>query len=219
MSSLQNAAADAASGTFQTGVQAIGCEAQQAFQQVVGYYFTEVVSQMNVIGQDIEYLKLFFGAVLGYSALVTKPASYWVDGMDQSFQSLVCYIDDDGSRIWRTVSKHSTLHAGLNQLASLQNVAEVNLVVQIVELVIKLISNNLLKEFSDKIGAAGALMQGWTQTWRICSTKWDLGNLEKPGSEEADEEDEDEYVEPWSCIFGFVIALLTTDFPAGCHAL
>lgn len=138
-------------------------------------------------------IKTIFLAILGLNTGVTRPVHVWIDENDEAFQELVCYIDDDGSRIWRAIEKHSSLHAGLNALNSINDIVHQNLIVLIIEIVLKDLIQSLYDEYAAYITSTGHIIQGWTQAWRLCTTNWGRGSLENP-EEEPDEDDRDDWL-------------------------
>lgn len=149
--------------------------------------------QLSVIQKDIEMIKTIFTTIFGLNTHVTQPVHVWIDENDEAFQELVCYIDDDGSRIWRAIEKHSSLHAGLNALNSINDIVNQNLIVLIVEIVLKDLIQSLYNEYAAYITSTGHVIQGWTQAWRLCMTKWDGASLENP-EEKPDEDDRDDWL-------------------------
>lgn len=149
--------------------------------------------EWSVIEGKIEMIKTILTTIFGLNKKVTSPVHVWIDETDQAFQELICYVDDDGSRVWRAMEKHSSLHLGLNALNSMNDIINQNLVI----LVIKLVFTNLIQDLYDQYAAyitsSGHIVQGWTQAWRLCTTKWDSGSLENP-EEKPDEDDEDEWL-------------------------
>lgn len=146
-----------------------------------------------MIQKNLEMIKMIFTAIFGLNTQVTKPVNAWIDGNDEAFQELVCYINDDGSRVWRAIEKHSTLHAGLNALNSINDIVHQNLIMLIVEIVLKDLIQSLYDEYAAYITSTGHIIQGWTQAWRLCTTKWDSTSLENQ-DEEPDEDDEDDWL-------------------------
>lgn len=133
---------------------------------------------------------------MGQTEQVIAPVGVWIDEVDSSFQELVCYINTpDGrtSAIWRSIEKHTTLHAGLNSLISLHNAANENLIQRIFSALTTLLTG-MFEQYTQYIGSAGSIIQGWTQSWRLCETKWDLPDLENPEQQEPDEDDEDDWL-------------------------
>lgn len=149
--------------------------------------------EWSIIEKDIEMIKTILGALFGLNTNVTQPVQIWINENDEAFQELVCYIDDDGSRIWRAVEKHSSLHAGLNALNSMNDIIHKNLILLIIEIVLTNLIQNLYDQYSAYITSTGNIIQGWTQAWRLCTTKWDYGSLENR-EEEPDEDDEDDWL-------------------------
>ncbi|KAJ0124773.1 hypothetical protein J7T55_006114 [Diaporthe amygdali] len=192
LAGLSNAIGSAGSAA-EHGLSAVGCAAQQAFQQTAAYYFSMAQKQLSEIQKQIEFIKLFFTTLFGLNQQVSNPVNVWIDDNDEAFQELVCYIDDDGSRIWRTIEKHSTLHAGLNALSSINNIVNQNLIVVLIELIIKDLIQSLYDEYTAYLTSTGHIIQGWTQAWRLCITKWDRESLQNP-EEEPDEDDDDEWL-------------------------
>lgn len=131
-----------------------------------------------MIENDKEMIKKFLSTILGYNDEITNPIKVWSDQNDEAFQKLVCYIDEDDSRIWRALRKHSSLHTGLNALNSMSDIVHENLIVVVVEVVLKDMIQSLYDEFSAYITSIGHIIQGWTQAWRLCTTKWDTESLE-----------------------------------------
>lgn len=138
-------------------------------------------------------IKTILGALFGYNTKVTSPVKVWIDDNDEAFQELVCYIDDDGSRIWRAIEKHSSLHAGINALNSMNSVIHQNLIIILIEIIVKDLIQSLYDEYSAYITSTGHIIQGWTQAWRLCTTQWDSSSLENR-EEEPDEDDEDDWL-------------------------
>lgn len=152
--------------------------------------------ELNVILAETQYILDFFTTILGDSQQVTVPVKVWIDETDQSFQELVCYINTpDGrtSAIWRTMQKHTTLHAGLNTLVSIQNVANANIFQKIMTALTTVLTG-MFKQYTQYIGATGSIVQGWTQSWRLCETKWEQPDLENPKEQEPEEDDEDDWL-------------------------
>lgn len=165
-----------------------------AFIITTNQYFRKVAQkQLSEIQKQIEFIKLFFTTLFGLNKQVSNPVNVWIDDNDEAFQELVCYIDDDGSRIWRTIEKHSTLHAGLNALSSINDIVNQNLIVVLIELIIKDLIQSLYDEYTAYLTSTGHIIQGWTQAWRLCITKWDRASLQNP-EEEPDEDDDDEWL-------------------------
>lgn len=188
---------DSISSDVEMGLSAVGCAAQAAFKEAASYYFNMVQEDLNTIQKDIQFIIEFFKDIFGYTQDVTTPVAVWIDQVDESFQQLACFINNaDGqqSRIWRTLTKHSSLHAGVNTLQSIQNVANVNVIERIIETILTTVITDLYQQYTSCITSSGTIIEGWTQAWRLCSTKWELENLEQPEDEEPDEDDEDDYL-------------------------
>jgi hypothetical protein len=149
--------------------------------------------EWSIIEKDIEMIKKILGALFVLNTQVTQPVQVWIDENDEAFQELVCYLDDDGSRIWRAVEKHSSLHAGLNALNSMNDIIHKNLILLVIEIVLANLIQNLYHQYSAYITSSGHIIQGWTQAWRLCTTKWDYGSLENR-EEKPDEDDEDDWL-------------------------
>lgn len=149
--------------------------------------------ELSVIQKEIEFIKSFFTTLFSMNHGVSDPVDIWIDDNDEAFQELVCYIDDDGSRIWRAMQKHSTLHAGLNALSSINDIVNQNLIILIVEVILKGLVQSLYDEYSAYITSTGHIIQGWTQAWRLCITNWDNDSLQNP-EEEPDEDDRDDWL-------------------------
>lgn len=192
LAAVRDVASDAASATEQ-GLANVGCAAQQAFQQATAYYFRMVQNEVGVVEEAFEIISEFFEAILGYNNKVTGPVNIWIDEADQQFQSLACYANSPSgqqSRIWRTLEQHSSVHAGLNTLTSISNVVNTNFV----EDILRLLFTGMTTNYEEYIVSGGSITQGWTQAWRICTTKWDIDSLEQPENEEPDEDDEDDWL-------------------------
>lgn len=128
---------------------------------------------------------------------MTVPVNVWLDDVDQQFQALACYVntpDGQKSLIWRTLQKHTTFHQGLNTLASISNVANVNAIVALVEAVLRTVFTGMITNFEQYITSSGTIVQGWTQAWRICEAKWEIESLKQPEEQEPDEDDEDDWL-------------------------
>lgn len=143
--------------------------------------------------QPFEFIKTFFNTMFTLNRQVLDPVSSWIDENDEAFQELVCHIDDGSGRIWRAVEKHSTLHAGLNTLSSINGIINRSLIQSNDETVMKGLVQSLYDRFASYIASSGHLTQGWTQAWRLCTTNWDRGSLEDP-QEEPDEDDRDDWL-------------------------
>lgn len=143
--------------------------------------------------EPFEFIKTFFNTMFTLNKQVLDPVSSWIDENDEAFQELVCHVDDERGRIWRAVDKHSTLHAGLNTLSSINGIINQNLIQSDNEPIMRGLIQNLYDQFSAYITSSGHLTQGWTQAWRLCTTNWDLGSLEDP-QEEPDEDDRDDWL-------------------------
>lgn len=192
LAKVKDVVSDAASTTEQ-GLANVGCAAQQAFQQATAYYFNMVQNEVGVVEEVFEIVSEFFEAILGYNTKVTGPVSLWIDETDMQFQSLACLTNSPSgqqSRIWRTLEQHSSLHAGLNTLMSISNVVTTNFV----EDVLRLVFTGMTINYEEYIVSGGSITEGWTQAWRICTTKWDIDSLEQPENEEPDEDDEDDWL-------------------------
>lgn len=188
---------DAISSEAEMGVSEVGCAAQTAFKQAASYYFNMVQQDLSIIQKDIDFIVEFFKDMFGYAQGVTTPVSVWIDQVDESFQELACFTntpEGQDSRIWRTLTKHTSLHAGLNTLQSIQNVANVNVIERIIETILATVITDLHQQYTSWITSSGTIIEGWTQAWRLCSTKWELGNLEQPEDEQPNEDDEDDYL-------------------------
>ncbi|POS79147.1 hypothetical protein DHEL01_v202472 [Diaporthe helianthi] len=192
LAGLRNAA-DAASSAAEQGLAVVGCAAQQAFEQTAAYYFGMVQKEWGIIAGKIEMIKMILTTIFGLNKQVTTPVQLWIDENDEAFQELACYVDDSGSRIWRAMEKHSSLHLGLNALNSMNNIINRNLIVQLFELVFTNMIKDIYDQYSAYITSSGHIVQGWTQAWRLCTTKWDSLSLENT-EEKPDEDDEDEWL-------------------------
>lgn len=160
--SLKALSITASSGAAQ-GLVEVGCAAESAFQQLLAYYFNKAQVQLDIITQDILLIQEFIRTLFGLTTTITTPVSFWIDQTDTSFQELVCYINTpDGrqSRIWRTLMKHSDFHAGLNVVLSIQNVANQNLIIQIIDLALEMFAVNIVEGYISYIGSAGSLVLG-----------------------------------------------------------
>lgn len=191
--SLVKNVAGAVTSTTEQGIANVACAAQQAFQQTAAYYFNMVHQEMNIAKEAWHIISTFFHTILGHNMKVTVPVSMWIEETDRQLQTLACFVNTpEGreSRIWRIMEKHSSLHAGLNTLNSINNVVDVNFV----EAVLRLVFTGMSVNYQQYIVSAGSITQAWTQSWRMCTTKWDINSLERPEDEEPDEDDEDEWL-------------------------
>ncbi|KAJ4421908.1 hypothetical protein N0V82_003405 [Gnomoniopsis sp. IMI 355080] len=173
------------------GLSAVGCAAQVAFEQVAAYYFNMVQQELSVVTEAWIVIGDFFKMVLGLMTAVTTPVGFWIDDTDQQFQTLACYVSDGDSAIWRTISKHTALHQGLNTLSSLSNVITFS---GLIEEIMSVIFGSLFAEYDQFITASGAITQGWTQAMRVCTTKWDIDSLQDPDKQDPEEDDEDDWL-------------------------
>jgi hypothetical protein len=149
--------------------------------------------EWSIFERNMEMIKQILRALFGLNTKVTQPVHLWIDENDEAFQELVCYIDDDGSRIWRAVEKHSSLHAGLNVLNSMNDIINQNLVVLLIEIILTNLIQDIYDQYSAYITSTGHIIQAWTQAWRLCTTKWDYDSLETR-EEKPDEDDEDDWL-------------------------
>lgn len=149
--------------------------------------------EWSIIEGKIEMIKTILLAIFGLNQKVTAPVHLWIDETDEAFQELVCYVDDDGSRAWRTLEKHSSLHLGLNALNSMNDIINQNLIVLLIKIVVTNLMQDLHDQYAAYITSTGHIVQGWTQAWRLCTTKWDSRSLEDP-KEKPDEDDEDDWL-------------------------
>ena len=143
--------------------------------------------------QPFEFIKTFFNTMFSLNQQVLNPVGFWIDESDEALQELACYINDDGRRIWRAMEKHSSLHAGLNTLNSINSIVNLNLLQSSNEMVMQSLIQSLYDKYPAYITSSGHLIQGWTQAWRLCTTNWDRGSLEDP-KEETDEDDNDDWL-------------------------
>lgn len=173
------------------GLSTVGCAAQTAFEQVAAYYFLMVQEEVSVVTEAWIVIGDFFRVVLGLMTAVTTPVGFWIDDTDEQFQTLACYVSDSDSAIWRTLSKHTALHQGLNTLASLSNVITVS---GLFEEIMRVVFGGLFAEYQQFITASGSITQGWTQAMRVCTTKWDIDSLQDPEEQEPEEDDEDDWL-------------------------
>ncbi|KAK3938970.1 peptidase S8/S53 domain-containing protein [Diplogelasinospora grovesii] len=179
-----------------------GCSASNYFSAVAVQYFQMAMKDVNAITAAIDFVINFFKIIAGdIGNLLTfiiggNGASGWIDRVDQAFLDLSCWVgpQDQGTAIWRSLTQHYRLHEGINAVLSIQDVAQVNVILQIIELVLKSVITDLRNEYLTYIGSYGQIIQAWTQSTRLCTTKWDLDNLEHPEEEEQDEEDEDDWL-------------------------
>lgn len=190
LSEVKNVAGQVTSAAEQ-GLSEVGCAAQVAFEQVAAYYFQMVQQELGIVAEAWSIIGDFFKMVLGLMTAVTTPVGFWINDTDEQFQTLACYVSDGDSAIWRTLSKHSALHQGINTLASLSNVITVS---GLIEEIMKVVFGNLFAEYQQYITASGAITQGWTQAMRVCTTKWDIDSLQEPGNQEPEEDDEDDWL-------------------------
>lgn len=190
LSEVKNVAGQVTSAT-EKGLSEVGCAAQVAFEQVATYYFQMVQQELGVLAEAWTIIGDFFKMVLGLMTAVTTPVGFWIEDTDEQFQTLACYVSDGDSAIWRTLSKHSALHQGINTLASLSNVITVS---GLIEDIMKVVFGNLFTEYQQYITASGAITQGWTQAMRVCTTKWDIESLQEPENQEPEEDDEDDWL-------------------------
>lgn len=91
------------------------------------------------------------------------------------------------------MEKHTTLHAGLNILVSIQNTANENIIQKAFTALTQIITG-MFTQSAHYVGSAGGIVQGWTQTFRLCQAKWDFHSLRKPEEQEPDEDDEDDWL-------------------------
>lgn len=151
---------------------------------------------MDIALEIISEISTFFTSILGLNRKVTEPVNIWIDDVDMQFQALACYMNTDNGRetlIWRTLEKHTTFHAGLNTLASINNIVQVNAITTLIEEVLTTVFTGMIAEFEQYITTNGSIIQGWTQAWRICTTKWDIDSLDTP-EQEPDEDDKDDWL-------------------------
>lgn len=170
------------------GLAGVGCESHRAYTDVAAYYFGRVQTSIEGITSSDQNVTDFFHYISSYSRNVTSHGSDWIPHADEMLQNLMCHINPDGnsSRLVRSLNKQSTLHTGINTLESITHVDESQASLR-----------NLTKELFDNylsyIGRESSIIQGWTQAYRLCYTKWDEGSLSFPQSQKPIRDDYDDW--------------------------
>lgn len=192
--------------TFGThdGLSGAGCESTEAYTNVAAYYFGKVQTSVEGITSSDQNVTEFHHYLSSYGQNVTSHGSNWIPHADEILQNLMCHIDtgtSDGnsSRIVRALDKQSTLHTGINTLESITNVDESQTSLR-----------NLIKDLFDNyipyIGRESSIIQGWTQAYRLCYTKWDEGSLSFPQIQKPIRDD----VDDWYAAYSMIISPGTT---------
>lgn len=180
------------------GLSGAGCESTEAYTNVAAYYFGRVQTPVEGVTSGDQNVTDFYYYLSSYSQNVTSLGSDWITHADEILQNLMCHIDtgtSDGnsSRIVRALNKQSTLHTGMNTLESITNVDKSQTSLR-----------NLIKDLFDNyisyIGRESSIIQGWTQAYRLCYTKWDEGSLSFPQIQKPIRDDVDEWYAAYTLI-------------------
>lgn len=194
LASMTNQAASSAGTVAEQGMSFVGCAAEAALAATVAYYFNQAQKELSLVLQEFDLMLEFFGDIFQLATQVTDPIKFLIDDTDKTFQELICYVDtSDGTAISRTLTQHSTLHVGLNALASIQGVASLNIVSELLTLLTQAVTG-VFTDYEQYITAQGSLVLGWTQAMRLCKTKWEFPDLENPEQQDPEEDDEDEWL-------------------------
>lgn len=184
------------------GLAEVGCELSDAHNDVAEYYFGRVQTPLESITSSDHNVMDFYHALSSSGQNVTSHGSIWISQADEIMQNLACHMDtSDGksSGLVRALNKPSTLHIGINTLASIANVDNSQTTLQ-----------NLIKDlfnsFTLYIGRKSSIIQGWTQAYRLCLTKWDEGSLSNPQSQKPILDD----VDGWYAKYAIIISPGTT---------
>lgn len=182
------------------GLSGAGCESTEAYTNVAAYYFGRVQTPVEGVTSGDQNVTDFYHYLSSYSQNVTSLGSDWITHADEILQNLMCHIDtgtSDGnsSRIVRALNKQSTLHTGINTFESITNVDESQTSLR-----------NLIKDLFDNyisyIGRESSIIQGWTQAYRLCYTKWDEGSLSFPQIQKPIRDD----IDGWYAAYTMIIS-------------
>lgn len=173
------------------GLSGAGCESTEAYTNVAAYYFGRVQTPVEGITSSDQNVTDFYHYISSYSYNVTSHGGVWIPYADEILQNLMCHIDtgkSDGnsSRIARTLNKQSTLHIGINTLESIANVDES-------QASLRNLIEDLFENYVSYIGRESSIIQGWTQAYRLCYTKWDEGSLSFPQIQKPIRDDVDDW--------------------------
>lgn len=184
------------------GLAGVGCESSDAYKDVAEYYFGRVQSPLGSIMSSDQNVADFYHALSSSGQNVTSHGSTWIPPADEMLQNLACHIDtSDGksSGLARTLHKQSTLHIGINTLVSIANVDASQTTLQH-------LIKDLFNDLTLYIGRESAIIQGWTQAYRLCLTKWDEGSLSNPQSQKPILDD----IDGWYAKYAMIISPGTT---------
>lgn len=178
------------------GLTYLGCVTQSAMSQVAAYYFDMVQQQQENVTSDGSKVSMFLDIMSSLSYNVTDSTSQWIDEVDEALQNLACHIeksDDQSSQVARVLAKQSTLHSGLNTLASIEGDASKGTEEPLLALV-----TNLFESYLMYIGMNSTIIEGWTQSWRLCNTDFDYPHLQDPTSVKPNQDDVDNWYPRYS---------------------
>lgn len=186
------------------GLSGAGCESTEAYTNVAAYYFGRVQAPVEGITSSDQNVTDFYHYLSSYSQNVTSHGNDWIPHADEILQNLMCHIDTgtfDGnsSRIVRALNKQSTLHTGINTLESITNVDES-------QTSLRNLIKDLFNKFTSYIGRESSIIEGWTQAYRLCYTKWDEGSLSFPQTQKPIRDD----IDGWYASYSMIISPGTT---------
>lgn len=186
---------DSGASDASQGLSHLGCTAQSAFSQVAAYYFDLAMQELATVISDAGKISKFFDTMSMFSQTVTGSSSSWIDEADEALQNLACHINtSDSSQIARALTRQSALHSGLNTLGSIESVASEG-----DDRALLTVITDLFEDYLLYIGMNSTIIEGWTQTWRLCNTEFDYPHLVDPASVKPNQDD----VDNWSPRYSF----------------
>lgn len=184
------------------GLAAVARGSFGAYEGVAAYYFGRVQTPLDEMTSSDQNVTDFYHDISSSGQNVTSDGSTWIPQADEMLQNLMCHIDtSDGtsSRLVRALSKQSTLHTGINTLTSISNVDES-------QKSLRNLIQDLFDNYVSYIGRESSIIQGWTQAYRLCVTKWDEASLSKPQSQKPIPDD----IDGWYATYSMIISPGTT---------
>ncbi|KAJ0109318.1 hypothetical protein J7T55_009650 [Diaporthe amygdali] len=158
------------------GISTAGCGESDGYSRVAAYYFSSIQSPLEVITSSDQNVTQFSKDISSYSHKVISSSDNWLPQADEMLQNLACHItstDGNSSRVVRALNKQSALHTGINTLLSITSVEES-------QTALRNLTRDLFDDYVSYIGRESSIIEGWTQAYRLCHTKWDKASLLLP---------------------------------------
>lgn len=179
------------------GLAEFNCNAEEMYAQLAWSFFDMGLKPENIITLGLDVIEGIFRSFFSLSDPLVSNVHSWIDTVDTSFSELTVCLDCpnnfEHSAICRALARHSDIHRSINTVVSVKNVAHKNVLLQIIEDILRDTLSYYRNYVFDFVGNWGSLIKGWQQAHRLCRTHWDFDHLNQPDQDEKEPDDEDDW--------------------------